>query len=121
MSKIICSPGSYVQGNGEIRKLAKYCQEFGAKKAYLVVDKFIYDTYKDQIESSFEIEKMPYTAVVFGGECSDVEIKKHQDNLNGANVILGIGDALATYYEAAASVQSDAVTMAGGHATKAVD
>lgn len=197
MSKIICSPGSYVQGNGEIRKLAKYCQEFGAKKAYLVVDKFIYDTYKDQIESSFEIEKMPYTAVVFGGECSDVEIKKHQDNLDGANVILGIGggktldttkavayhtgipmiivptaassdapcsrlsvvytedhefdhylplnknpdmvimdteiiakapvrflmagigDALATYYEAAASVQSDAVTMAGGHATKA--
>ena len=157
MSKIICSPGSYVQGNGEIRKL-------------------------------------PYTAVVFGGECSDVEIKKHQDNLNGANVILGIGggktldttkavayhtgipmiivptaassdapcsrlsvvytedhefdhylplnknpdmvimdteiiakapvrflmagigDALATYYEAAASVQSDAVTMAGAHA-----
>lgn len=47
MSKIICSPGSYVQGNGEIRKLAKYCQEFGAKKSYLVVDKFIYDTYKD--------------------------------------------------------------------------
>lgn len=162
MSKIICSPGSYVQGNGEIRKL-------------------------------------PYTAVVFGGECSDVEIKKHQDNLNGANVILGIGggktldttkavayhtgipmiivptaassdapcsrlsvvytedhefdhylplnknpdmvimdteiiakapvrflmagigDALATYYEAAASVQSDAVTMAGGHATKALE
>lgn len=140
---------------------------------------------------------MPYTAVVFGGECSDVEIKKHQDHLDSANVILGIGDgktldttkavayhtgipmiivptaassdapcsrlsvvytedhefdhylplnknpdmvimdteiiakapvrflmagigdALATYYEAVASVQSDAVTMAGGHATKA--
>ena len=34
---------------------------------------------------------MPYTAVVFGGECSDVEIKKHQDHLDSANVILGIG------------------------------
>ncbi|MEE1495066.1 MAG: iron-containing alcohol dehydrogenase [Anaerostipes hadrus] len=34
-------------------------------------------------------------------------------------LMAGIGDALATYYEAAASVQSDAVTMAGGHATKA--
>ena len=34
MSKIICSPGSYVQGNGEIRKLAKYCQEFGAKNIF---------------------------------------------------------------------------------------
>ena len=34
-------------------------------------------------------------------------------------LMAGIGDALATYYKAAASVQSDAVTMAGGHATKA--
>ena len=34
-------------------------------------------------------------------------------------LMAGIGDALATYYEAAASVQSDAVTMARGHATKA--
>ena len=34
-------------------------------------------------------------------------------------LMAGIGDALATYYEAAASGQSDAVTMAGGHATKA--
>lgn len=32
MSKIICSPGSYVQGNGEMKKLAEYCQGFGAKK-----------------------------------------------------------------------------------------
>ena len=36
-------------------------------------------------------------------------------------LMAGIGDALATYYEAAASVQSDAVTMAGGHATKALE
>lgn len=35
---------------------------------------------------------MPYTAVVFGGECSDAEIKKHQENLDGANVILGIAE-----------------------------
>lgn len=34
-------------------------------------------------------------------------------------LMAGIGDALATYYEAAASVRSDAVTMAGGHVTKA--
>ena len=31
----------------------------------------------------------------------------------------GIGDAFATYYEAAACVQSSAVTMTGGHATNA--
>ncbi|WP_455122425.1 glycerol dehydrogenase, partial [Scardovia wiggsiae] len=31
----------------------------------------------------------------------------------------GIGDAFATYYEAAACVQSSAITMTGGHATNA--
>lgn len=197
MSKVICSPGSYVQGNGEVKKLAEYCQKIGAKKAYLIVDHFIYDTYKEEIESSFQSEKFPYTIALFGGECSDTEIKKHQANQNDADVILGIGggktldtakavsyhtgspmiimptaassdapcsrlsvvytenhefdhylplnknpdmvimdteiiakapvrflmagigDALATYYEAKACVKADAVTMAGGHATKA--
>lgn len=34
-------------------------------------------------------------------------------------LISGIGDAFATYYEAAACVQSSAITMTGGHATNA--
>jgi len=33
-------------------------------------------------------------------------------------LVAGIGDALATYYEAAACAQSNAVTMAGGHTTR---
>ena len=34
-------------------------------------------------------------------------------------LVSGLGDAFATYYEAAACVQSNAVTMTGGHATMA--
>ncbi|RBP99770.1 glycerol dehydrogenase [Bifidobacterium xylocopae] len=34
-------------------------------------------------------------------------------------LIAGLGDAFATYYEAAACVQSSAITMTGGHATNA--
>lgn len=34
-------------------------------------------------------------------------------------LISGLGDAFATYYEAAACVRSNAMTMAGGHATNA--
>lgn len=34
-------------------------------------------------------------------------------------LIAGLGDAFATYYEAAACVQSNAITMTGGHATNA--
>lgn len=33
-------------------------------------------------------------------------------------LVAGIGDALATYYEAAACNQSNAITMAGGHTTR---
>lgn len=197
MSKIICSPGCYIQGRGELKKLAEYCAKAGAKEAYLLIDKFIYDTYKDNIESSFKTNSFKYTMEIFGGECSENEIHKHQNLLKQSDIVIGIGggktldtakavsfysnipviivptaastdapcsrlsvvytdqgtfdyylplnknpdmvimdtdviakapvrflmagigDALATYYEAAACEQSDAVTMAGGHITKA--
>ena len=197
MSKVICSPGCYIQGNGELKKLADYCAKAGANKAYLLIDKFIYDTYKDNIESSFKVKCLRYTMEIFGGECSEKEIRKHQNALGQSDIVIGIGggktldtakaisfysnipviivptaastdapcsrlsviytdqgtfdhylplnknpdmvimdteviakapvrflmagigDALATYYEAAACEQSDAVTMAGGHITKA--
>ena len=71
MSKVICSPGCYIQGNGELKKLADYCAKAGANKAYLLIDKFIYDTYKDNIESSFKVKCLRYTMEIFGGECSE--------------------------------------------------
>ncbi len=197
MSKIICSPGSYVQGNGEMGRLADYARPFGVNGAYLIVDRFINSNYHDLIVGSFEEKKMPYSVHEFGGECCMKEIKKHQERLGNACVVIGIGggktldtskavayyaglpmiivptaastdapcsrlsvvytesgefenylplpknpdmvlmdteviakapvrflaagigDALATYYEASACVQSDAVTMAGGHVTNA--
>ena len=197
MSKIICSPGTYIQGNGEISKLAEYYSKLGKKGAYLIIDKFIYDTYKSQIESSFIEDKVNYKLAVFGGECSMTEIHKHIDELGECDAVFGIGggktldtakavgyykeistvivptaassdapcsrlsvvykddhsfdqylplpknpdivimdteiiakapvkflmagigDALATYYEAEDCVNSDAIVMSGGHSTKA--
>ncbi len=197
MRKIITSPGSYIQGSGELGKLAEHYQALGTKGAYIIVDKFIYDTYKDEIVKSFEEMDVPYELAVFGGECSRKEIGLHQERLGECDVVVGIGggktldtskavsfyahmpviivptaastdapcsrlsvvytekgefenylplksnpdmvimdtdviakaparflaagigDALATYYEAAACEKSNAVTMAGGHVTKA--
>lgn len=197
MSKIICSPGSYVQGNGEMGRLANYARSFGKSGAYLIVDRFINSNYNELIVSSFKETGLPYTVNEFGGECSMKEIKQHQSQLGDADVVIGIGggktldtvkavayysgipmiiaptaastdapcsrlsviytetgefeqylplsknpdmvimdteiiakapvrflaagigDALATYYEAAACVKSNAVTMAGGHVTNA--
>lgn len=197
MSKIICSPGSYIQGSGEMKKLAEYYQSLGSNGAYLIVDKFINDAYGDLIMSSFQEKQIPFTLSVFGGECCLKEIQQHQARLGTADVVIGIGggktldtskavsyyskvpvmivptaastdapcsrlsviytengafenylplpsnpnmvimdtniiakapmrflvagigDALATYYEADACRRSDAVTMAGGHITNA--
>jgi glycerol dehydrogenase len=197
MSKIICSPGSYVQGNGELGRLAQYVEPFGKGGAYMIVDSFINNTYHDLIVSSFEEKAVAYSVNVFGGECCMKEIDKHKAQLGEASVVVGIGggktldtakavahysglsviivptaastdapcsrlsviytesgefekylplpknpemvlmdteiiakapvrflvagigDALATYYEAVACVKSDAVTMAGGHVTNA--
>lgn len=194
-TKIICSPGSYVQGPGELGRLANYCQDMG--RVYLIVDSFIEKTYGELVRSSFEAQNAAFEVAVFGGECSDAEINKHRSALAGAGVIVGIGggktldtskavahyeglpvvivptaastdapcsrlsviytetgefdkylplpknpdvvvvdtevvakapvrflmagigDAMATYYEAAACVKANATTMAGGHVTKA--
>ena len=70
MTKIICSPGSYIQGPGELKKLAGYYSQLGSKGAYLIVDAFILKTYKDEIISSFEAENITYSINEFGGECS---------------------------------------------------
>ncbi len=91
MKKVICSPGSYIQGNGEIKNLAEYYSALGSKGAYIIVDKFIYDNYKDQIESSFKTTNVPVTLAIFGGECSMNEINKHKELLGNSDVVFGIG------------------------------
>lgn len=197
MRKIICSPGSYVQGSGELCRLAEYYSQLGTRGAYLIVDSFILKNYRTEIESSFQENQIPFQLAAFGGECSMKEIELHQSRLGTCDVVIGIGggktldtskavafyahlpvmivptaastdapcsrlsvvytesgefdrylplpknpdmvimdiaviakapvrflmagvgDALATYYEAEAAVKKGAVTMTGGHSTKA--
>lgn len=91
MRKMICSPGTYVQGAGELTKLAELIKNFGKESAYLIVDSFIDKTYHNDIVKSFEKTNTKYKVVVFGGECSDEEIKKHRAQMEGYDVVLGIG------------------------------
>lgn len=197
MRKIICSPGSYIQGEGELKRIADYCKETGAKKAYIIAGGTVFRNYLGDIEPGFEKNDIPYQLASFSGECSDKEIRKHMDAMEDADVVVGIGggkildtakavahykdkpviivpttastdapcsrlsvvytedgafdhylpltrnpdyvvmdtnviasapvrflmagigDALATWYEAAACAKADATTMAGGHITNA--
>ncbi len=95
MKKVICSPGSYIQGNGEIKNLAEYYSALGSKGAYIIVSNSNYKNYKDEIESSFKNSNIPFTITVFGGECSMVEINRHKDLLGQCDVVIGIGGGKA--------------------------
>lgn len=91
MTKIICAPGSYIQGAGEIKKLASYYQELGTKGAYLMIGHHAYVHDLDDIESSFKDANVPFTSELFGGECSREEVEKHQKQLGECDVVIGIG------------------------------
>lgn len=93
MTRIIFSPSKYIQGNGEIKKLATYYKNFGIRGAYILVDKFIYENYKENIISSFINENTPYHLEIFAGECSKKEINRNITLLKEKNfdVIIAIG------------------------------
>ena len=87
MVKIINSPSKYIQGKNEITNLATYYKLRGNSGAYLLVDKFIFDNFKDKIVESFKNEGINYHIEVFGGECSKIEINRNIDILKEKNVM----------------------------------
>lgn len=91
MKKMICSPGSYVQGSGELGNLASYVKDMQLHAAYLIVDSFIDQTYHQEIISSFEAQGVNYMLAVFGGECSDTEINHHREAMKDSDIVFGIG------------------------------
>lgn len=91
MKKMICSPGSYVQGSGELRNLASYVKDMQLNSAYLIVDSFIDQTYHEDIISSFESLSVNYKLAVFGGECCNTEIDLHRAAMKDYDIVFGIG------------------------------
>ncbi|SPF68681.1 glycerol dehydrogenase [Propionibacterium ruminifibrarum] len=91
MSRILASPGSYIQGPGEMAHLAEYCRHIGATSAYLIVGPFVNTTYNTRITASFEPAGMSCTLAVFGGECSREEFARHAEPVRQCDVVVGIG------------------------------
>lgn len=98
MSKIICSPGEYIQGKGEMKRLADYYESadrkglFLVKGAYMIVDSFFStEQYKKQITESFQKKNITFSFNVFGGECCMKEIEKHKNNMDKYDMVIGIG------------------------------
>lgn len=91
MTRIVVSPGKYVQGPGELEKLNAYTSVYGKGNVYALVSKGNLKRSRAQIEKSFEGQDAQLFLEEFGGECCDKEIKHHIDNIADKDVVVVVG------------------------------
>ena len=91
-TKIVISPGKYIQGPGELKKLESYSTVYGSY-AFVIADNFVMDLTKDMVKESFAGAESKYTFEKFNGECSKIEIARLQAMAEAlkADVIIGVG------------------------------
>ncbi|PNK59817.1 glycerol dehydrogenase [Psychrobacter sp. FDAARGOS_221] len=113
MTKIINSPSKYIQGNGELLRLADYYSMVGESGAYILVDKFVYDNFKHNIEKSFQDNNINYQLQIFGGECTKEEINSNIELLkqNQCDAIIGIGGGKTLDTAKAVSYYANVATL----------
>ena len=92
MEKIIQSPGKYVQGAGELKKLPGFVASFG-DAALVVLSGTMMRTKNDELKAAFEAAGIKYVSEKFGGECCQTEIDRLREivKAEGLKVVVGIG------------------------------
>lgn len=92
MAKIFNSPSKYVQGPGELARLASYVEPLGAK-ALVIVTPSGHERVGAMVDSGFESSKASCVYVDFNGECSEGEVSRLVDyaRANSCDVVVGIG------------------------------
>ena len=75
MAKILSSPGKYVQGAGELKKLGTYAEGLG-KNALILISKGGYKRIGKDIEKSFADADCTLYFDYFNGECKKNEINR---------------------------------------------
>ncbi len=93
MTRIIYSPSKYIQGPGEMKKLKSYSDTLSKKGVYILVDKFVYDNFKDKIEYSYKEDLTKCHLEVFAGECSKQEVERNIKILEekGFDTVIAVG------------------------------
>lgn len=91
-TKIVASPGKYIQGPGELSNLESYSRKYG-KKAFIIADDFVMNLTKDLITESYKGSESAYDMEKFNGECSKVEIERLKTVAleKNSDMIIGIG------------------------------
>ena len=96
MKKILISPGRYVQGEGELRRLGGHIKGFG-KKALLVAHKDDQARVQAHLDAAMKDEPFELVGAEFRGECSMKEIERLRAifTAKGCDVLVGLGGGKA--------------------------
>ncbi|MCI5596975.1 MAG: glycerol dehydrogenase [Lachnospiraceae bacterium] len=92
MAQVIIAPGKYVQGSGEMKRLATYIAPLG-KKALCLVSASGLKRNQATIDASFAETEGEVVYEVFNGECCRTEIDRIIEvcKANDIDVIIGVG------------------------------
>ena len=92
MAKILICPNKYVQGAGEMGKIADYAKAYG-KKALVVITASGYKRIGSILEASFGGSEVSAVYDYFNGECSWNEINRLIAVMkeNACDMVIGIG------------------------------
>lgn len=74
-TRAFSSPGSYIQGPGEIHRLPEVVKSYGTN-ALLLIDPFFFDEYESIFISAFKEEGLGAYCIKFCGECNEEEIER---------------------------------------------
>ena len=92
MAKILTSPGKYVQGPGEMKKLGEYAAKYG-KKALALITENGYRRSGADAETGFKASGTDIVFDYFNGECCKKEIDRLIDVMKKekCDMVIGIG------------------------------
>lgn len=92
MAGILISPGKYVQGAGEMKKLGTYAEKYG-KKALILITASGHKRIGSLVEQSFQDTAVSPVFDYFNGECSKHEIQRLTEIMEnqGCDLVIGIG------------------------------
>lgn len=92
MTKVIISPGKYIQGNGELSRLKEHSGRFGDSFFFLTSKRSL-PTMKETLTDSFQDSRVKLVFEPFNGECSKSEIERLRRLIRqeSSQVIVGVG------------------------------
>lgn len=92
MTKIIASPGRYIQGKGEMKNLCTYAGNYG-KKLFILASASGRKRVGASVEASAAGTDTTFVFEDFNGECSMSEINRVMEccKASGSDIIVGIG------------------------------